>query len=165
MNFTEMAERALGDKLLLFAHPAFFTQRDKDMKPRDEYADGILRQLKDKYEGATFVVCLSPDYEWLRDKIDSSEDAKGLDLRFFKIRFDAAGETTLRLRELLKRLGIRLRPIRNPRSVSFLNIHQFVVDERFQLVQSDDYDKLGVAPEKELTFDDMVKKRRQAAWP
>jgi hypothetical protein len=85
-------------------------------------------------------------------------------LRIFRMKDGAVGETTVRLKNMLLELGVKFRPIRNARAMSYLNIDKFARGG-LTVIRSDDYDKIGITPEKEVTFQDLVKKRRRSAWP
>ena len=146
-------------KVTLITSPMFFLQRDKNWMPRvGEFAETVLEGLLAKRPEGVVMVVLHTSTEWMRERMEAAG------FRIFLVKEGEASETTIRLKQTLLDLGIRFRPIRNTRTVSYLNIHKFARNN-LVAVGADDYATLGIEPEKEITFQDMVKKRARKAWP
>ena len=155
--------RPATGKIIFVSNAALFAQRGKKMEVKKEFSQGILDQLVAKYPSDTFIVCTDGSYSVFDEYLENAKSR--IDLRTFKISENSLGETTTRLIALLKGLGVRFKRIRNPRSVHYRTIYKFIDDDNFLYVEASDYDLLGISPDKELTFNDMAKKRERASWP
>lgn len=150
-----------GTEIYLISSAEFFSFRSKDMTPTGEFSQAIVDQLLAKYPLATFVVYCTPSCAPIRAALDALQNPC---IRTFESDPQNVGDTAVKLKSFLTSLGVRFKPIRNPRTVSVLNISRFVVGGTLQCITRDDYDKLGIEPDKELTFADMAKQRRKNAW-
>jgi hypothetical protein len=133
------------------------------MGAKKEFSAATLSALHAAHPDTIFVVCVGQDWQEFWEILEKPPE--GMDVRLFRLDEDAAGETSARLRAMLVGLGVRFKPIRNPRTVSYLNIHKFILDDTCCVVGRDEYEKLGIDPDKELTFQDMANKRARSAWP
>lgn len=147
----------------LILSPVFFSRRGKQMEPLDEFSEEVYSNLVDGDKGSTYII-LHKQEDLPSVVLQNLVKKDGLDMRFFEIDSAQVGDTISRLKNLLQSLGLRLCPMRNPRTVSPLNIQKFVQGDRLTTVKDDDYAIFGIAPDKELTFQDMVKKRKQSSW-
>ena len=150
--------------VVLIASGDFFLQRDKKMEPREgEFASKVLEALtaqqREQPQARAIVVCLHDQQKWMKPHLEGIPF-----LRVFRMKDGAVGETTVRLKNMLIELGVKFRPTRNARAMSYLNLDKFARGG-LTMIRSDDYDKIGIEPEKEVTFQDLVKKRRRSAWP
>lgn len=162
-----LAIKALQDdssevgEILLIASGEFFLQRDKKMEPKKEFAPKVLEALVAQQKSLPsrhVVVCLHESQDWMRPYLESA----GVEI--FRVKDGQLGETMVRLKARLQKLGVKFRPIRNSRAVSYLNIDRFAMG-KLRVIRPDDYEGAGIEPEKEVTFLDMAKKRRRDAWP
>jgi hypothetical protein len=145
--------------VVLVTDAKFFARRDKDNIPIEEFSQRTWDGLFANCAEHRIVICIADEDSWIRDHVQPGDRWE-----FFRIKYDSIGETTIRLRVVLSDLGLQFRPIRNPRTVSFLNIQKFVVGD-FTLLGTDDHEKVGLAPDKDLSFQDLANLRRKSAWP
>ena len=153
-------KKELPKHVVMIASSGFFSTRGKKMEVEGVFSPETADALVAKYPDTSFIVCIHPS----ADPGFAEGFAQYPALRPFKIKKGAAGETTLRLKALLQDLGVRFKPIRNARAVSYLNISSFTA-KPMTVYMHDDYEKAGIEPDKKQTFTDMSKKRRAAAWP
>ena len=153
--------RPSSGRVLFISNAAFFAQRGKKMETKKEFSEDVLTQLTEKFRGDTVIVAMDPAWDIFEKPLEDAD----FDLRIFKHSVGSVGETTQRLIALLKGLGIRLKRIRNIRTVAPQAIYRFVDDENFIYLEGSDYEKMGIDPDKELTFQDMAKKRERSSWP
>ncbi len=141
-----------------------FMKRDERMKVKPaEVSPVIIDALKAKWPGATYVVILTPEQA---NHPAVSIGSHGLDnFHKYVVNPNQVGETTAGLIKFLKDLRIEFTPIRNPRTVSYLNIDKFIKSPKLTKIEANDYDKLGIEPDKDPSFQDLAKKRLRDAWP
>lgn len=155
------------NRVFLIHSPNFFAQRGKKMEPLPEFSDKVFEDLVSQDKGDTYIVLLDTrkltEVETIVKEL-KKRCSSNVDLRIFEMNMLQIGDTISRLKNLLQGIGLRFTPIRNPRTVSPLNIYKFVQGDRMVVVKDDDYAKFGIEPDKELTFQDMVKRRKQSAW-
>ncbi len=147
----------------LFSDIEFFCKRDKDNKPLKEFSERVWRDTLAECEGQHLIVCIEKATNWMREFFEGQP--KNGRFEFFNVKYTNAAETTLRLRARLEEMGMQFRPIRNTRSVSFLNIHKFIHTGDFMTFGLDDHATVNVKVDKELTFQDLAAQRRSNAWP
>jgi hypothetical protein len=150
---------AATPKTVVVTSPAFFAKRDKKMKPLPEFSGELMQRLAAAHPGSHVLVLMHK--EWMAFK----QPLLDAGAHTFDINLDDIGATMERLVQELRMLGVQFRPIRNIRTVSPLKLKTFIRAETCLVVDQDDYEKAGVTPDKEITFQDMVKKRVRAAWP
>ena len=150
-------ERTPTKNVVVVQSPAFFMKRDKENHPTREFSERVFQEFSLKFEDAHVIVCVDdPNEAWAKEHLSA--------LEIFRVHFAEANQTTIRLRARLQDLGIRFKVTRNSRQMSFLNLDRFALDP-YLSVGADDYLAMEIEPEKELTFQDMVAKRRRNSWP
>jgi hypothetical protein len=150
--------------VILFTDVDFFAERDKDGKPKGRWSAKVWDQVVEKFLNGEhrLIICVDDELgKWAKGNFVAEHHD---DLTVFTIKPGSATENTLRLQITLQSLGLKMKTIRNKRTVSFLNIHKYVVGG-LSYYAADDYEKAGVAIDKELTFSDMVSQRKSSAWP
>lgn len=150
--------------VILFTDIDFFTSRDKDGKPKGEWSSKVWDQVVEKFLNGEnrVIICVDDELgKWANGNFITGHHD---DLIIFNIKAGSATENTLRLQVTLQSLGLKMKTIRNKRTVSFLNIHKYV-QGNLAYYSADDYEKADVQMDKELTFADMASQRRSSAWP
>jgi hypothetical protein len=65
---------------------------------------------------------------------------------------------------LKQQLQVEVKLPRDARRLSWLNIGEFISDDRVRVVGGNDYEKAGVEPDKDLSFNDLAKIRSKKSW-
>jgi hypothetical protein len=153
----------VSGRVYLILSANFFAKRGKKMEPTAEFSDTVLQELSKRDNGDTYVVLYGDEAP--ASLLTALEAKKGtLDVRLFQLDAKQVGDTMLKLKKLLQDLGLKFSPVREIRTVSHINISKFVQGDRLVTIASDDYKKFGFDPDKELTFQDKVERRKRAAW-
>lgn len=147
-------------KIYLFSSVEFFQKRDRDMNPKKEISSLILDEVCERLDIHRIVCVREDDDDWIRESL------KDYPLEQFLISKKSPIQGTSGLKIRLKELGVQFRPVQNPRQMTYLNFHKFVVnDDVLTCFLKDDYAKFGIDPDKEVTFQDLVQKRKREGWP
>lgn len=137
----------------------FFSKRNKDLTSKAEFSELVFNEFITKYTNRNiFVISTSVDswlWEALKDKnlncihpLSWNPETRGYDM-------DNVLGT-------LKSNGVRFN--NKGRTASLINIENYVLDNSLIVVEGNDYSKLGITPDKELSFEDMWKKRSRRGW-
>jgi len=148
--------------VVYFVSTSLFMKRGKKMEVTNEISTDTISALSTLYPNSIFLIMALPANKELAERIYSSKGS--LDIRIFNVDETNIRDTNLRLKKALEGLGLQLFHIKNPRTVSYLNIHKFVVDSKLVRIEPDDYASLKISPEKEATFEDLARVRRKKAW-
>lgn len=156
VSLKESSEQTIVKKVLLFTKPAFFCKRDRDMKPEQEISQRVIDDVRQT--GAHCVVLVVSDDDWMKEQLTQA----GLDL--FYINSIRPVVSAKSLKNYLVKLGVQFSYIRDFRQVTWLNMSKFTVNNILEVIRQDDYAKLGIKPDKEVTFQDMANDRKRGAW-
>jgi hypothetical protein len=141
-------------KVFLFSSIEFFCKRDRDMKPLQEISQRIVDEVCE--HPVHNIVCLTPKDHWAREQLKAV-------LELFDLDCEPIAATSA-LKKRLMELGIRFKPV-NPRQMTYLNLYTFAVNNMLTCILKDDYAKVEIEPDKEVTFQDLVQKRKRDGWP
>lgn len=148
------------DPPFLIKSAAFFSKRNKDATSKAEFSESVYTQLLDKYHNTKFFVVTSGDDGWLWESLTAKDCSVVCPITWD---VDNRGTCMDNLIEVLRANGVRFN-IKNVRTVGLSNIQKFVIDNSMVVVEDNDYSKFGILPDKELSFEDMWKKRTKRAW-
>jgi len=148
-------------KVLIVLDARLFCVRDAKGKDTDQISDSMLQQAGGLYQ----KVVIMPVYGWVLEKpIREAVDRLGL---HFEIEDPLQGSVQSRV-ELLKKkimiLGGRIKPHKNPREISHLNIDKYVEGDHILFARRDDWERVGLKLDKPETFEDHSSKRKRKAF-
>ena len=141
----------------LFLDPRFFCQRDRDMRPEEGKMSQRILSTVATSDAHCIVLMAAADQRY-----QEPLEAAGFDL--FHMNPQQSVVSAKMLKQKLIELGIRFKYIDNPRRLTWLNMHEFVAAGEIQSFARDDYEKYGIEPDKEVTFQDLADRRKKNAW-
>lgn len=148
-------------KVLIVLDARLFCVRDAKGKDTDQISDSMLQQAATLFQR----VVILPVYGWVLEKpIREAVARLGL---AFEVEDPLQGSVQSRV-ELLKKkimiLGGRIKPHKNPREISHLNIDKYTEGDHILFARKDDWERLGLKLDKPETFEDHTRNRKRKAF-
>ena len=153
-------------RILVVAGLLFAKRGAKLDEYKDEFSSTLFEEVINKHKDTAKILVTLPAGKWPKILAALEEVIKDQDtVRFVVLDTSSVLETTKRVQLILEDMGAEFRNVRNARTVSYLNLAQTAVRPEITSVSLDDHEKLGVAPDKEVTMDDLIRLRQRDAWP
>jgi hypothetical protein len=148
-------------KPVVVVNSLFFTKRGETPDQRlTEFSQKMWDEFLQRF-AEHHIVLVIPPCGWLGHRVE--EFAK-LGINSLVVNSTDVLDTSSRLRAMLEDFGIHLRP-GTERQVSYSNASRYVTAGTLVYVGPDAFAVAGVEPDKEKTFEDMVRERQRTAWP
>lgn len=153
----------IKNKLIIIRFAAFFSKRSKVGDVTKEFSTKIADSLLKEYNPSQILVLVEPELANFLDNLNS------YGFNTISVNLNDVLRTTTELITLLTSYRVKLKATTNiklrARAVSYLNIQNYVIDDSVLFVGEDDYQKLGINQDKDLSFEDFITKRKRDAWP
>lgn len=143
-------------RVLFVKNAQFFAKRDQKGVPLEEFSDKMLEQAQEKYERILVCSLPHPFFPALEGK------AKVVVIPIDRKAVFACVQLVL---THLANLGIVLRLPKDRRTVSPLNLQNYVTDKAVVFADDNSYEVSGIEPEKPPSFQDIAKVRSRQSWP
>lgn len=147
-------------KVLICTDPRLFGKRNKEGVILDDMSPGMLAQACDLYD-QVWVFCV--ECEACKDLKSLAEQ---LDLPKVEVIFQP-DDVLLRTEQMRKRIiqaGGRIKPVKNPREITYFNMERFVVSEFMVFAGREDWEKIGLELDKPQSFEDLHKDRKKRSF-
>ena len=145
------------NKILVITSLKFLQRRASDNSPLHEISTKVVEQMLAQYDQ---IIVFS-----LNEKESFSSIPSVPNLMVCIIDRDTVFESMRRVVLLLKQqFQVDVKMPKDPRRLSWLNIGEYISDERVRVVGADDYQKACIEPDKDLSFNDLTKIRAKKSW-
>ena len=154
-------------KVLLILSTAWFSQYDAKMSSISAWSDVMAESTLALAYDHIVVIHRVETHEWANESVARFAQANKDRVHVINIGSMRDPAATSQLLRLLQGFGVEFHHIRNPRTVSYLNLADYCKSDNLTIVRAalSSYDLVGLTPDKEPTFTDAVKTRvKRAGW-
>lgn len=156
------------NKILLITNADFLYRRASDNTVLPELSDKVLDQLEKKFD-QTIVLVINDTNESKCIAFNSQTRPTILLCEINRSDvFTSMRSLVLLLKQRfeidvhLHQIGVN--HVNTARRLSWLNIGEYIKDDRVRVVDSNDYDKAGIVVDKNLSFNDLAQIRSKKSW-
>lgn len=149
-------------KTLVVSDASFFRRRDKHNKLMEEWSESMLRQAAQKWPQVVIFEKMEYNAASLSTFLFVA-DLKLSNVKIISYPQEELDKTTAFWKECLTELGAKIKPARNPREVTYLNLDKWINAPHITWAGLNDHKKAKIEIDKPLTFQELQDNRKKKA--